>query len=833
MYPTAPGRGRRGGNAKDARGGSHPVTPAAASLVDSPSRSGNPQPSCPPAMEPTFPPSMLMFTHLPPVTTFARMGSDLLPSPLPPPIHPGPGDMSLKKEPGSPSTAEYLHGMNAIKQEKVGDLDQYQFYGDRSNEILEVTVGSQPLHPDMSFTRELLLRAEKNSYEPKQSVKKTRRRAQEAKSKRRRNKSCDGDMSPNYKPHICQHCHASFRSSYHLRRHVLIHTGERPFECGLCNMTFIQKYLLQRHHKIHSGEKPFTCDQCNMKFIQKYHMERHKRTHSGEKPYKCDSCHQFFSRTDRLLKHRRTCSESINKGALNPGPSNPGLNNLSGNFDLSQGSSNVSVRKKTRTKNGSSNKNPKSGSKMNEAHIAADMDLQNYAVDVPMMSGNDPSGTGLGDLNTKLSKMGIKKGGRKQAQKNDLSLDSQSTNLAMLKLSDKANSPHDMVSTSNVDSMNLLQTSGNKGPTSSNYDDAMQFLKKKRYLPSTGSNNAYAVNVAHMVSQQSVIQSSVSNVMDGDSQLTLIDSNALNVDIKNCHDKSVISDEVFQSFLDHYTHKSVVHPDVTFSLGEQHMELQTANANDLVQEENICTVSQSTPNDKASLLQEYSKCLQQALERTSQTPSFPLGPSLQFVGFTSSVPSPSLFADKLIYTTSPLDCGFGQTVTSVLPPGLPKSNFGMVLGPQTGFSLSLDTSQQQLTPSQELADQIDSQKPLDTSSSYQISSQELNGQKDQQKSMDNASGFHLQPQDLASSLEQQKDDGPQVTYQIETFAQAFGPQFKSGNRVPILFNTSTDGGMDQRLRNSTSEFSGYSTLLSDVSEAGSTQVKSTDNQSFR
>lgn len=36
-----------------------------------------------------------------------------------------------------------------------------------------------------------------------------------------------GPLSPNSKPHICEHCNAAFRSSYHLRRHVLIHTGEQ------------------------------------------------------------------------------------------------------------------------------------------------------------------------------------------------------------------------------------------------------------------------------------------------------------------------------------------------------------------------------------------------------------------------------------------------------------------------------------------------------------------------------------------------------------------------------------------------------------------------------
>ncbi|MBN3296497.1 ZN281 protein, partial [Amia calva] len=756
-------------------------------------------------MEPNFPPGMIMFSHLPPVTSFTRIAAQSVMQDIP-------QEMILKKERDSPDrTADFIHTMG-IKQEKMTEHDyRLPLYGSsgKNADLLEVSLGNQNLlvH-DLSLNRDLSGRLMKDSKES--SGRKGRRSngdGQDAKPRRKRGDSSksmmlDGDggsLSPNSKPHICEHCNAAFRSSYHLRRHVLIHTGERPFRCSQCNMSFIQKYLLQRHEKIHSGEKPFSCDQCNMRFIQKYHMERHKRTHSGEKPYKCDTCQQYFSRTDRLLKHKRTCGEAIKKG-MEPGTSDQGGGELGqGSYVLTQGNTSASGRKKGKSKNSSGEASERKKKKASDTQMPSNLNLQDYAVEIPIVSSsNNLPGTSMHSQHTRAPKLVFKKVNRKGLDKNELSMADSSADLVSQKLlSDKAGSL-DLAGGSAMDGMGLLQGSGSKqGPSnSSNYDDAMQFLKKRRYLQAANNGTEYGVSVGHMSSQQTVIQGVVTGVMDSDAPLNLLDSSPMNVDIK--HDKSGIPDEVLQSLLDHYSQKpDGPHHEVPFDITDQHVDIHPPGDNsDIGPEDAVCSNSPSSSGDKAVIMHEYSKFLLQALERTSHNSSFPLGPGGPFASLSSSThPSNTLFSDKHVYTTPTLECGFSQSVTSVLPATLPKSHFGMLVGSsQPSFHLSsLEAAHQQLTPSQELTDQIEQQqKNLEHSPTYQI-----------------------------------------TTYQIENFAQAFGSQFKSGSRVPLAFSTNSSGEVDHRIRTPVSEFSGYTSLLADVNEPVSTGAKTPTSQSYR
>lgn len=103
----------------------------------------------------------------------------------------------------------------------------------------------------------------------------------------------------------------------------------------------------------------------------------------------------------------------------------------------------------------------------------------------------------------------------------------------------------------------------------------------------------------------------------------------------------------------------------------------------------------------------------------------------------------------------------------------------------------------------------------------------------QQKNLESSTSFQIPSQELASQIDPQKDIEPRTTYQIENFAQAFGSQFKSGSRVPMTFITNSNGEVDHRVRTSVSDFSGYTNMMSDVSEPCSTRVKTPTSQSYR
>ncbi|KAG5263242.1 hypothetical protein AALO_G00284160 [Alosa alosa] len=66
------------------------------------------------------------------------------------------------------------------------------------------------------------------------------------------------------KNHACEACGKAFRDVYHLNRHRLSHSDEKPFSCPICQQRFKRKDRMSYHVRSHQGgvEKPYVCPHC-------------------------------------------------------------------------------------------------------------------------------------------------------------------------------------------------------------------------------------------------------------------------------------------------------------------------------------------------------------------------------------------------------------------------------------------------------------------------------------------------------------------------------------------------------------------------------------------
>lgn len=114
---------------------------------------------------------------------------------------------------------------------------------------------------------------------------------------------------------ICPICNKLFSRNEHVHRHMLTHTGVKPYQCTVCSKHFSRNEHLQRHMYTHTGEKPYPCELCNRRFNRSEHLRRHVSVHAKNafldnelaivKSFACDICDKRFNRSDNLKKHRQ------------------------------------------------------------------------------------------------------------------------------------------------------------------------------------------------------------------------------------------------------------------------------------------------------------------------------------------------------------------------------------------------------------------------------------------------------------------------------------------------------------------------------------------------
>ncbi|XP_043929810.1 zinc finger protein 770-like [Protopterus annectens] len=134
------------------------------------------------------------------------------------------------------------------------------------------------------------------------------------------------------RPYKCALCQLGFKSKYKLLNHhkehsepetdysfsfsdqkssVLKSSSESKLhKCGFCVKHFPSPSKLRRHLLIHTGQRPFHCLVCGRTFRQLPHLKSHQAVHSGASTYKCTVCSAIFEKTSLLLSHMQTHSES-------------------------------------------------------------------------------------------------------------------------------------------------------------------------------------------------------------------------------------------------------------------------------------------------------------------------------------------------------------------------------------------------------------------------------------------------------------------------------------------------------------------------------------------
>ncbi|CAH1250445.1 ZNF91 [Branchiostoma lanceolatum] len=138
--------------------------------------------------------------------------------------------------------------------------------------------------------------------------------------------------------YLCETCDYSTHRKDCLVRHMIIHSGAKPYNCKQCEYRAADKSNLIKHirkhlnvkkqyrckncdytttvraeflvHKMNYHVKMHSCKECSYTSNRSTDIVRHMKTHTGEKPYLCDECGFRSADKSNLQKHKQKNHQS-------------------------------------------------------------------------------------------------------------------------------------------------------------------------------------------------------------------------------------------------------------------------------------------------------------------------------------------------------------------------------------------------------------------------------------------------------------------------------------------------------------------------------------------
>ncbi|CAG5928759.1 unnamed protein product [Menidia menidia] len=113
------------------------------------------------------------------------------------------------------------------------------------------------------------------------------------------------------RPFACSICGKTFRINSYLTAHYQTHIKDRPFICSVCGKGYSRSEELKEklsEEPIESqgpwtSKNGYACPTCGKVFSQNQGLKRHLVVHSGKRPFKCFICGRGFTQSGNLKTH--------------------------------------------------------------------------------------------------------------------------------------------------------------------------------------------------------------------------------------------------------------------------------------------------------------------------------------------------------------------------------------------------------------------------------------------------------------------------------------------------------------------------------------------------